>query len=219
MECQPSLGRNRRRLTWLPTGAFNFVPIHAAGIYAELGSSCCDFVVSSYTPSLGALLQAQQGSRTTIARAELKTLLIAEPHAPGLARLPHTLEELTALGKLIPPENMLQVVGMPHMGIDDDAELGTTVDQVVETLHQVAVVHLACHGYQDPQNPLKSGFFLRDGKLTIAKIMQQQLQSAFFAFLGACETAKGDRHQPDQSVHLAAAVMFAGFRSIVGTMW
>jgi CHAT domain-containing protein len=94
-----------------------------------------------------------------------------------------------------------------------------TVGEVINALPQAAVVHLACHGHQDPQEPLKSGFSLRDGKLTIAKIMQQHLKSAFFAFLGACETAKGDINQPDQSVHLAAAVLFTGFRSIVATMW
>jgi CHAT domain-containing protein len=37
--------------------------------------------------------------------------------------------------------------------------------------------------------------------------------------MSACETAKGDQKQPDQVVHLAAAMLFAGFQSVVGTMW
>jgi CHAT domain-containing protein len=40
-----------------------------------------------------------------------------------------------------------------------------------------------------------------------------------FAFLSACETAKGDRSQPDQAVHLAASLLFCGFRSVIATMW
>jgi CHAT domain-containing protein len=39
------------------------------------------------------------------------------------------------------------------------------------------------------------------------------------AFLSACETAKGDEGTPDEAMHLAAAVLFAGFRGVVATMW
>lgn len=37
--------------------------------------------------------------------------------------------------------------------------------------------------------------------------------------LSACETATGDSEQPDQAVHLAAAMLFVGFRSVIATMW
>ncbi|KAG9316098.1 hypothetical protein JVU11DRAFT_3772 [Chiua virens] len=40
-----------------------------------------------------------------------------------------------------------------------------------------------------------------------------------FAFLSACHTAVGDRTAPDETIHLAAAMQFAGFRSVIGTMW
>jgi CHAT domain-containing protein len=212
-------GRNRQRITWLPTGDFNFVPIHAAGDYVPGGLNCSDFVVSSYTPSLTALLKAQQDSTAIIKRAELKTLLIAEPHAPGFKPLPFAVEELRALSRLIPAESILQVAGVTSVDQGDGVHQVATVNQVLGALPHAAVVHLACHGYQDLENPLKSGFCLRDGKLTIAQIMQQHSPSAFFAFLSACETAKGDINQPDQTVHLAAAMLFTGFRSIVGTMW
>ncbi|KAM6493234.1 hypothetical protein JOM56_011368, partial [Amanita muscaria] len=39
---------------------------------------------------------------------------------------------------------------------------------------------------------------------------------ASLAFLSACRSAMGDMHQP---VHIAAAMLDAGFRSIMGTMW
>jgi CHAT domain-containing protein len=39
------------------------------------------------------------------------------------------------------------------------------------------------------------------------------------AFLSACETAKGDEAVPDEALHLAATLMFAGFRAVVATMW
>jgi CHAT domain-containing protein len=49
--------------------------------------------------------------------------------------------------------------------------------------------------------------------------MELDLSKAFLAFLSACETARGDEGQPDQTVHLAATMLFAGFRSVVATMW
>jgi CHAT domain-containing protein len=80
-------------------------------------------------------------------------------------------------------------------------------------------MHLACHGYQDTDFPLNSGFVMRDNMLTVSHLMTLSLPHAFLAFLSACETAKCDSRQPDQAVHLAAAMLFAGFKSIVATMW
>ena len=89
----------------------------------------------------------------------------------------------------------------------------------MEKLPEASILHLACHGHQDPHNPLESGFIMHDGMLTVAKLMSLNLDHAFFAFLSACETAKGDKAQPDQAIHLAATTLFSGFKSVVATMW
>jgi hypothetical protein len=44
-------------LQWCPTGHFTFLPIHAAGNYDEQAIDCAaDYFISSYTPTVGALL-------------------------------------------------------------------------------------------------------------------------------------------------------------------
>jgi CHAT domain-containing protein len=93
-----------------------------------------------------------------------------------------------------------------------------SVQSVLDSLPAAHVLHLACHGHQD-QEPLQSNFALNDGPLTIASLMNLNLPNAMFSFLSACETAKGDQNQPDQAVHLAASMLFCGFRSIIATMW
>jgi hypothetical protein len=93
------------------------------------------------------------------------------------------------------------------------------VTRVTEVFKSTNLVHIACHGNQNAAHALSSGFSLSDGSLSISRLMDLDLKDAFFAFLSACETAKGDEKQPDQTVHLAAAMLFVGFRSIVGTMW
>jgi CHAT domain-containing protein len=96
---------------------------------------------------------------------------------------------------------------------------GATVDRVTTRIPSAHFVHLACHGTQDPTAPLESGFHLSDGMLTVSKLMSLDLKPAWFAYLSACETAKGDAKQPDQGVHLAAAMLFAGFKCVVATRW
>jgi CHAT domain-containing protein len=80
------------------------------------------------------------------------------------------------------------------------------------------VLHMACHGVHD-EGPLKSALVLHDGRLTIEDIMHLSLPRAVLAYLSACHTAKGDQNAPDQAVHLAASMLFCGFRSVIGTMW
>jgi CHAT domain-containing protein len=94
-----------------------------------------------------------------------------------------------------------------------------TVGRVTERIKTASFVHLACHGLQHRTNALESGFYLNDDKLTISKLMGLQLDHPWLAYLSACETAKGDAEQPDQVMHLAAAMLFAGFKHVVATMW
>lgn len=202
-------------MTWLSTGPFAFLPIHAAGLYSPSVRCCSNYMVSSYAPSIGTLLNGQQASDSTVLRREnAKALLVAVSDAPGMSRLPNTKKEVDIITKVIPSESILSI---NDRTLPEVAKV--TVDVVLRRFPEASIVHLACHGQQDALNPLESGFCVEDGRLTVSQLMEQNSQNAFFAFLSACETAKGDSSQPDQSVHLAAAMLFAGFKSVVGTMW
>jgi CHAT domain-containing protein len=50
--------------------------------------------------------------------------------------------------------------------------------------------------------------------------VRSDFPTAEFAFLSACHTAEVTEGSIiDEGLHLAAAVHFSGFRSVVGTMW
>jgi CHAT domain-containing protein len=104
------------------------------------------------------------------------------------------------------------------VAIHQQAE-STTVSGTSMMMQKANIVHLACHGIQDGSDATQSGFCLGDGRLTISNLMKLELDNAFLAFLSACETAKGDKEQPDQAMHLAAAMLFSGFKSVIATMW
>jgi CHAT domain-containing protein len=69
--------------------------------------------------------------------------------------------------------------------------------------------------------PFRSSFQLHDrSSLALVDVIQARLTDAEFAFLSACHTAAGDMvGTPDEVIHLAAALQFCGFRSVVGTLW
>jgi CHAT domain-containing protein len=167
--------------------------------------------MSSYTPSVTALLRAQRAS-PQIARSDLALALVAEKRAQDLTLqtiygVDEEIEHVAAVAR----SNDIQVIHQ-QVGL-------TTVAGTSTMMQEANIVHLACHGIQESDNATQSGFCLGDGRLTIAKIMGLKLDNAFLAFLSACETAKGDKDQPDQAMHLAAAMLFSGFKSVVATMW
>jgi CHAT domain-containing protein len=177
---------------------------------------CSDFVVSSYTPTLGALLQAQR-EVPSVERETVRSVLVAEPFGADMPPLPGVVAEVEVVMHSM-PSGTVTLLGDPY-AVSSVASLGATVDSVLEAAPAANILHLACHGQQDHRTPLESGFRLRDGTLTVRKLMQLRLPRAIFAFLCACETAKGAQDQPDQAIHLAGAMLFCGFRSVIGTMW
>ncbi|EIN09410.1 hypothetical protein PUNSTDRAFT_133202 [Punctularia strigosozonata HHB-11173 SS5] len=215
LNLKPAVGRDRPRLWWCPTGHFTHLPVHAATTDRE---SSMDYVVSSYTPTLGALINARR-SYEAVARSTTKMLLAAvpRPFTYDWIDLPHTINEIRRVASSLPFRTRITI---PQ---EDDAmfgeENGMTAQMLLDKLPEATLLHLACHGRQDAECPLNSGFVMRDKLLTIEELVPIPLPRAFLAFLSACETAKGDKNQPDQTIHLAAAMLFAGFKSVIATLW
>jgi hypothetical protein len=208
---QKTRGRARPRIHWCCTGAFAFVPVHAAGLYAGASPECCsDYVVSSYTPTLAALLRAQEHPRA-FTPGEMKVLTIAaeQPQDTHMPALECVVQEA---------QDVLDIVTKSRAAGSSDTGAASTSDVLV-MLQSANVVHIACHGVQHASEPHKSRFCLSTGDLSVSELMETNLEHAFFAFLSACETAKGDRTHADEVIHLAATMLFAGFKSVAATMW
>ncbi|KAJ7919723.1 CHAT domain-containing protein, partial [Mycena leptocephala] len=198
------------RLWWCPIGPLAFLPIHAAGIYGRDITDCAsDYVVSSYTPTITGLLD-----RPTHAATPFKMTAVVQPKAKGCDPLPGVQQELEKIAERV-PKNWLTALRY------------TTVQTALTHLRESSIVHFACHGVQDSKQPLDSGLILTDGRLKVSEIMRRPKndsmldikKSMSLAFLSACETAKGDEAVPDEAMHLAATLLFAGFRGVVATMW
>lgn len=154
---------------------------------------------------------------TPVRRSEARAVLAAVPEPFKWSRLPATVAEMEIIASALPPGLVARIAGEAN---DDSGSVkSASCAEVLDKLPEATILHLACHGYHNPANPLDSGFVMRDKLLTVTELMNLNLPNAFFAFLSACETAKSALDQPDQAVHLAATMLFTGFKSVIGTMW
>jgi hypothetical protein len=200
---------DRPRLWWCPAGPFAELPLHAAGIYKGAGQDCLtNYAVSSYTPTLSALLEAQTATSGSDRRNSANALVVSVPEAPGLSSLPNARVESSLIQETIPSA---QITALSN----EQANIA----RVLEALPGASVLHLACHGHQSQDDPLTSGFSLRDGRLTLKRLTQLHLPRAELAYLSACETASTDEYQPDEAINLAATMLYVGFKSVIATMW
>ena len=191
------------------------MPIHAAGIYRGSNPICVsDYYVSSYTPTIGALVKARMRPYSN----NLKVLAAIQPNpGKGYSQLRNAQEELREIVATVPPENL---IFLGDSNQPDFEGSHTTVKNVVDKFSEATVLHLACHGTQDPKDPFKSGFILANGEgLTIEEMIKHRFPNAHTAILSACHTNSNDAEQPDESINLASALLHLGFSSILATIW
>ncbi|KAI9458458.1 TPR-like protein [Boletus coccyginus] len=197
------------RIWWCPTAEFSVLPLHAAGPYRKGQRNLTDIYISSYTPTLTALIRSRRRDPSSSATHRKHFIAIGQAKAAGENELVSVGAELDTIGQ--------RVDGLAtFMRIDGEE---SCVSRVVEELGKSNWVHLACHGLPNPKKPFESAFALRDGHVTIQHIIGCELKNPEFAYLSACHTTVGDEESPDEVIHLASAMQFAGFRSVIGTMW
>jgi CHAT domain-containing protein len=206
----------QRRIWWYLTGPLTFIPIHAAGPLDDSNSvDVTRLVISSYVTTLSSLRQAQTKARHghQAAAAQTKLLAVSQPNTPGQSPLPYSSEELKRLVGIL---RSFGWSGDDFLSLDGS---NATVEAVSSALEGCSCAHFACHAIQAPRSPMESAFLLHDGTLTINEIALKRLTSAQLAFLSVCHGASGLRDLPGEAMHLAAALNFAGFPSVIATMW
>jgi CHAT domain-containing protein/tetratricopeptide (TPR) repeat protein len=197
------------RVWWCLTGSLTFLPIHAS-LPRPRGAGgntlgMMDIVVSSYTPTLSALLR----SRRHTMPSSFHMLAVGQPNSRDHPPLYCVEAEMKAICDLLSPDRVTFLKG-------PDA----SVNAVAAAMPNCTWAHFACHGIQDQKQPMDSGLLMDNNHLlTLSHIAQSSLESAEFAFLSSCESATGSKELSNESVHLTAGLQFVGFRAVIGTMW
>ncbi|KAJ7241536.1 CHAT domain-containing protein [Mycena rebaudengoi] len=193
-------GIQNGRLWWLPTGAFTGLPLHAC--------APTDQFIHSYTATLSSLLEAysRKISNTNVAKV-------------GVVGVTHTGPELQSFLPAVEQEvkNICSAVPGPYVECLMDEQ--ATVDATKKLMQDCTWIHLACHGKQDLDEPIKSHLQLYGGRLQLEDILKMPLENAEIVFLAACQTAMGDSKLVNESFHLGGGLIAAGFRGAIGTLW
>jgi tetratricopeptide (TPR) repeat protein len=196
------------RIWWCPTGFLSYLPLHAAGLPGagpERPDSALDRVVSSYTPSIRALVRERRGSRN----GRVTAVIVAVPAAPGVDELPAVAAEARQVAGNCPGALLLEGPQACH-------------EEVVRALAGHSLAHFACHAISFDGDPSASRLVLYDyatAPLSVSGIMRCETQAAELAFLSACSTARTSPRLVDEALHITSAFHIAGFPEVIGTLW
>ena len=197
----------------IPAGLLALLPLHAA--WREDTSTATgrryflDEFVVRYAPSAVALRHAQEVAERTPA---VRLLAVEEPALANVKPLPSAHLEVAAIASLFDPPTILAG--------------GDAMRQTVQAaLPEAQVVHFACHGANDWQNPLESGLLMADDAsrpgnlLRVLDLLELAGAGGRLATLSACETGIVGTALPDEVVALPSALLQAHFGGIVASLW
>ena len=193
------------RIWWCPTSVFCSLPLHAMGpIHADGPTKLyfSDLYIPSYTPTLSALIESCKPNTQTLDTPSM--LLVVQPDP----QMPSSLQEMRIVRAACPSvETLFRKKAIPI--------------STLERLKHHRFAHISCHGILEMGKPFDAFFKLYDDtRLTLLDIIRSRLPTAEFAFLSACHTAEiTEESIANEGLHLAAAVQYSGFRSVIGTMW
>jgi CHAT domain-containing protein len=208
------------RIWWVSTDWLTRLPLHAAG-YHRPGSSqtVIDRVVSSYSPSIKALIHARERRQgDCLDTASGTALLISMDKTPdisnaGLYDLKYTEDEVEIVSSLVPED-------MPRVQLPEPNK-----DKVLAQLDKCAVFHFAGHGTSHPVDPSKGCLLLTDwleNPLTVVDLTGLRLYQnpPWLAYLSACSTGENQAQGLlDETIHLMSACQLAGFQHVIGSLW
>ncbi|KAF8738035.1 hypothetical protein RHS02_05979, partial [Rhizoctonia solani] len=233
-----SSGTTEKRVFWCVAGLSD-LPIHAAGPYKPGQRDLPETFISSYIPTLSALIRARK-ARVVFDSPQPRLLTVIQTETGEMDELISAEEEVETLRELdiittelrdndIDLQNNLGMIEEArrlheneraydpvYMGIQNSRQIYR--DVLLSQIKAHNWVHFCCHGTTDPKLPLLSAFHFSKFKLTIEPLMRAELPLADFAFLSACHTAEGSEAQ-NENMSLAGALQVAGFRSVVATMY
>jgi CHAT domain-containing protein len=198
-------------IVWLvPHDALHYLPLHALkveGRYLIERNPVC------YTPSASVMKYCHAKRK---GRRE-KALVLGDSRND----LINAREEALAVAELFSTT--------PYL--NGQATKSLIKEQLDQARDELDILHLACHGYFDLFQPLRSGIVLAPGpksngsegadeqwNLTAEEIFGLEMR-ADLVTLSACETGVNERRPGDELIGLTRALIYAGTPSVVVSLW
>ncbi|MFN8490283.1 MAG: CHAT domain-containing protein [Caldilineaceae bacterium] len=196
-------------IIWLvPHDVLHYLPLHALqveGRYLIERNPVC------YTPSASVMKYCHAKRKGRRSQA----LVFGDSRN----NLPHARDEALAIAALFGATPYLQ----------EQATKSRLKEKLATERAELDILHFACHGYFDPNQPLQSGIrFAPESNdeqvdqhqwdLTAEEIFGLEMQ-ADLVTLSACETGVNERRPGDELIGLTRALIYAGTPSVVVSLW
>jgi CHAT domain-containing protein len=194
----------KQHLTVVPHGALHYLPFNA--LKAGDGRYLIEGHTVRLLPSASVMQFLNKGSKASESLLVLGNpdLEDASMDLPGAQQEARAIADLWSDSKVILRQHASETV-------------------IKNTAGAFKYLHLASHGQFDADKPLQSRMLLaadaeNDGNLTVPEIYDLNL-NADMVVLSACQTALGDVKNGDDVVGLNRGFLYAGAKSIVGSLW
>lgn len=198
------------RLIVVPYGKLHYIP------FSALMNAKEEFLIDqfslSYLPSTSLMkfiLQKRKG--TSSDARSLNLLALGNPVVPGMPSLASAESEVQFIGGLFNQKNIF---------LRENA----TESVMKKEIAQSDILHFACHGVFNLDNPSRSGIFLsqdtqNDGRVLVDEIFALKLDRAQLVVLSACETGLSKITQGDELIGLTRAFIYAGTPALISSLW
>jgi hypothetical protein len=201
--------RGKDHLCVVPHGPLHFYPFHLLG---EPGRPLADRWVVTYLPSLHLLVSRQGMPVVHHPRDRILTALGVSFPKGNPKALPELFpaKETRAVADVFGASPILDDLATPRV--------------FLEALQRSRYVHLSTHGLHKVDAPSFQALALAadgdsDGWLYAYELLGLDLRGLEVLTLSACETALGRFDTSDNLRGLPAALLLAGVRTLVGTLW
>ena len=214
---------NMPHITWIRVGIpFNQLPIHAVGDPKDgQRGNVYSRMISSYAPSIKALIYARERNFTFLDTADPRMLVATMGTTPGVpGRLPGVIDEADAVEKAMKDHITTKHLPQPEAMV------------VLEELSKSQAIHFACHGASDTSDPSNSSLIFtkndEDGKAMSDPLRVRDISISNHSagtdmqlvYLSACSGASVDiQALADEAVHMASGFLLAGFSHVIATLW
>ncbi|CAE6427533.1 unnamed protein product [Rhizoctonia solani] len=135
---------NLPHITWCGTGPLTFLPLHAAGDYSKPGYKTFEYVISSYTPTLGTLLSTSDSSEKPQAP---RILLTAEDwEYPQCKRIEGSKATPKAVLAAMQDHNWIHLACHSEQNSGDPAKCGFDLNGELLSLDEIAKMDYKSRG-------------------------------------------------------------------------
>ncbi len=195
----------------------------------------------SYAPSSSSLLLLREKARPELPRGGKDLLAVGNPDcAPesplgflprpgyGAALRDYFMNQGFVFSRLPYAEKEVREIAAFFPGSRRDIYLNTeATEETVKrlSLQDFKILHFACHGFMDEEEPMRSALVLaldqdraEDGFLQAREISSLKL-NADLVVLSACQTARGSLKRGEGLMDLSRCFFRAGARSVVASLW